>query len=109
MTDEPVACISGPTGAIVRVYDRTKPYAFKNIFHVKLEIEAEFPGTGEKYTRTLEKMGVLEEDLEKSRTELLENFKKSALDYVLSPEFPSRLSSHREKGKKTASGYGGRT
>ena len=39
----PLAAFEGPSGVIVEVRDESKPYAYSNLYHVRLRVTARFP------------------------------------------------------------------
>lgn len=106
MTDEPVRSFTGERGTKVEIRDLTRAYAYKNIHHVVLEVTASFSGTDEKFTRTLEKMGVFDEDLEITKKELMDAFEQNGLSYLMRPEFPIKLKAALEKNSGPKTGYG---
>lgn len=95
-------------GAQVEITDLSQPYAYANIFHVKLKVEARYQcgGAIETFTRTLEKMGVYAEELDRTRNELTEEFKKNVLPYLCRGDFAEKLKIAREKETAPATGYG---
>lgn len=106
MTPEPFRVYVNEGGTRVEIRDLTRNYAYKNIHHVVMEVTAAFPGTDETFTRTLEKMGVFDEDLEKTKEELINAFVENGLAYLMRPEFPEKLEAAREKSVGPKTGYG---
>ncbi len=104
---EPVFSFEGPEGVKVEVFDESSTYAYQNIFYVKLRVEGTFAGSGEKFARTLEKMGVFAEDLEATKAALIDSFKATALPYLLKSGFASRLKEAKEAEKSRKKGVGG--
>lgn len=97
-TDPPLAVYEGAEGIHVEVHDESTPYAYSNLFHVKLRVVARLPGE-EAYERPLERMGVYDEDLARVQADLLRNFETHALPYLLRSDFPLRLAERREREK----------
>lgn len=106
MTSEVIAVYEGENGVRVEVRDLTAPYAYKNIHHVRLEVCATFADCGEKFCRTLEKMGVFEEDLASAKEELLASFRETVLPYLRREDFARRLFEARCREEVKAFGYG---
>lgn len=104
---EPFALLDGPDGTRVEAFDESRPYGYKNLFTVALRVCASFPGSGERFERTLQRMGVFEEDVAAVRTELLENFRRSGLPYLFREGFAQKLTAARQREKPKKSGYGG--
>ncbi len=92
----PLAVFEGGNGVKVEIFDRTSNYAYSNIHHVKLEVVAGFPATDERFTRTLEKMGVFDEELEQTKAELIGAFKTNGLQYLLRDGFGEKLAVRRD-------------
>jgi hypothetical protein len=98
--------ISG--NSIVRFFDHSSVY-FGDYHRVKLEARCEFelPGGQEArtsnlsgketllnpalFTRTLERMAVPSASVEEVKGALIEDFRKNALPYLSSPDFPLKL------------------
>jgi len=93
----PPARFAAESGLQVEVRDETRAYAYADLFHVRLRVIARLPGQAEPYTRELGRLGVRAEDLEAVRAELLDNFRRHALPYLLHPEFPGRWAAHRAR------------
>jgi hypothetical protein len=89
--------IEGPDGVRVEIWDESAPYAYSNIFWVKLRIVGCFPGVSEPFERRLEKMGVFAEDLEATKRGLVDSFKNSALPYLTRSGFGEKMKAIREK------------
>ena len=95
----PLARYRGPNGVEVEIRDETSPYAYANIFHVRLRVEARVPGAAEPYGRQLERVGVYSEDLAQAQRELIEAFESRSLPYLFSNVFPRRFAEHLERKK----------
>ncbi len=106
MSSKPIAEFTGENGVKVEVFDRSRTYAYKNIYHVKLDVVARVPGCAEPFTRKLEKMGVFEEQLAETVKGLLESFEKTGLGYLMRPDFAERYAAHCEAKAPNAAGYG---
>ncbi|MBI5446842.1 MAG: hypothetical protein HY900_37210 [Deltaproteobacteria bacterium] len=104
---EVVALFEGENGARVVVYDETRPYGYANLFHARLRVVGSFGEGGERYERVLERLGVLDSELAVARRDMLENFKASALPYLLRPEFPRRLSEYRSRTRRKVIAFRG--
>jgi hypothetical protein len=89
--------IETPGGVRVDIYDESVPYAYSNIFWVKLRIVGCFPGSDEPFERRLEKMGVFSEDLEATKKTLVDSFRKSALPYLAKAGFGEKMKAMRDK------------
>jgi hypothetical protein len=98
-TESPLAVYEGEGGVRVEVCDESTPYAYSNLFHVKLQVVARFPGEEEAYERLLERMGVYDVDRKRVREEMLRNFEANALPYLLRRDFPRRIAEHRQRSK----------
>lgn len=106
MSETTFAAFEGENGAKVEIFDRSTQYAYKNIYYVRLKVEGRFPGREEVFERTLEKMGVFEEDLDSARAELVGSFRKTVLPYLMREDFGGRLAEARKKERPKATGYG---
>ena len=104
---EPFARFDGPDGLRVEVFDESRHYGYRNLYIVALRVAASFPGSGERFERTLERMGVFEEDVAAARAELLENFRRNGLPYLFREGFAQKLAEARQRKKPKKSGYGG--
>lgn len=81
----------------VEVFDESSPYAYANLFHVKLRVVARFEGVDEPFERALERMGVQEAELARVKEELLAHFRAGTLPYLGHPGFPARLAEHQRR------------
>lgn len=96
-------------GMAVRFYDHTRRY-FGDYFHVQLEVVCELPvcrencpdeqifeaaaallGTSVTHHRTMERMGVPAEEVERTLAELVDKFNGNSLPYLASSAFPPKL------------------
>jgi hypothetical protein len=89
----------GPNGVEVEIWNETAPYAYANMFHVRLRVDARVPGAAEPYRRRLERIGVYSEDLVRAQRELIAAFESQSLPYLFSTEFPRRFAEHLERKK----------
>lgn len=107
MSGDVYECIGTECGEVV-ITDLSKPYAYQNIFHVKLEVVARYPVDGgeEVFTRTLERMGVDEKELAEVKASLVGAFKATVLPYLARADFAEKLKIAKEKEKPVATGYG---
>ncbi|MBI5017457.1 MAG: hypothetical protein HZB55_18460 [Deltaproteobacteria bacterium] len=95
-SDTPLTVCREVGGVRVEVCDESAPYAYSNLWHVKLRVVAHFPET-EAYERVLERMGVYDQDRARVRGELIGTFEATALPYVLRPDFPQRAEERRRR------------
>lgn len=106
MSDAPIKTYEGENGVRVEVYDLSSPYGYRNIFHLRLSVVARFKDMTETFERTIEKMGVFEEELEKTKGELLTSFEETGLPYLFRHDFPAKFCDSLAKDKGKACGYG---
>jgi hypothetical protein len=93
----PLATYGEEGGVRVEVHDESTPYAYSNLFHLRLRVVARQAGEEEAYERLLERMGVADVDRARVRDELLGSFEATALPYLLRPDFSRRFAEHRER------------
>jgi len=93
------ARFSGDNGVAVDVYDESSTYGYANLFRVRLRVVAQVPGCLQPHERTLERLGVPAEDVERSQRDLLEHFRENALPYLLRPDFPLRFAEHQRRSR----------
>jgi hypothetical protein len=99
------ACYWGANGVQIEVCDESAPYVYANIFHAKLRVVARIPGSNECYERTLERMGVYVDELDRARSELLAGFENTTLPYLLEPDFPARFAENRRRAPRRVARY----
>jgi hypothetical protein len=104
--DKVLKTFNGPSGEIVEIWDRSVHYAYKNIYLVRLGVKGTFPNSDALFMKTLEKMGVFDNELEKARQELIANFEKTVLPYLGREDFLEKLEEKKRNEKPKASGYG---
>lgn len=88
----------------VEVRDESSPYAYSNLWHVKLRVVAHFLDN-EAYERVLERMGVFDQDRDRVRSELVDTFEATALPYLFRPDFPQRAAERRRREKDKVVGF----
>jgi len=104
----PLARFEGENGAVVEIFDQTRPYGYQNLFVVRLAVRGSFPGGEERFERLLERMGVYEEELDAARKALVEEFQTTALPYLFRADFSERLAAVRQKAApRRPTGYEG--
>ncbi|PLX41606.1 MAG: hypothetical protein C0608_05125 [Deltaproteobacteria bacterium] len=103
----PYLSFTGPAGVVVDLYDLTKPYAYENIFHVKMLAVGSFPSTEETFEKQLEKMGVFKEDLEATKAELAAHFEKTTLPYLFKEDFADKMVAQKAAARTKSKGIGG--
>lgn len=92
-------------GLTVSIYDQTNVY-FGDYHHIRINVVCSCAATADDlsssspvmieqrsiiYTRSLEKMGVPSEDVERVTKALLNDFHQNALPYISSEEFPKKI------------------
>ncbi|GAB4265226.1 MAG: hypothetical protein Kow0092_17410 [Deferrisomatales bacterium] len=104
---EPIRRVEGPNGVTAEVFDHTAPYGYADVFHVKLRVVAHVPGAPRPYERTLERMGVSADRLDRVRAELVEGFLARVLPYLGSSAFPERFRHHLERARPARARFRG--
>lgn len=95
----PLASFAGENGVRVEVRDETRPYAYADLFHLRLRVSAEVPGDAEPYERSIERLGVPASALDAARADLLAAFQRHSLPYLLRPDFPGRWAGRHRRSR----------
>lgn len=103
-------------GVTVSFYNHTRVY-FGDYHHVRIRIICSLDNAAAdlkqfcpehielqliSYTRTLEKMGVPSEDVESVTRTLCNDFERTSMPYISSPDFPKKMISHDISCKKVS-------
>ena len=104
---EPHVRFTDPGGVVVEVFDLTKPYAYENIFHIKMLAVGRFPTTEEIFEKPLEKMGVFKEEIEVSKEALVKHFEETTLPYLFKAGFAEKMVARRAQMRSKSKGIGG--
>jgi hypothetical protein len=108
VSETPFAVLEGPGGTRVEVFDLTSPYAYTNVFWVRLKFVATFAGAaeGSTFERMVERLGVNEIDLDRTRDEMIAAFSQTCLPYLFREDFCAKMEAAKQAKVPKASGYG---